>query len=59
MKKKVIFGNSCAGHLMVKGHILQALAKQLKNNKDFNVYVFNETEKFLKDLNEYKQLQTK
>ncbi|MBZ9622858.1 hypothetical protein G9F71_008330 [Clostridium sp. FP2] len=59
MKKKVIFGNHCAGHLMTKGHILQALAKQLKNNKDFNVYVFNETDEFLKDLNEYKQLQIK
>lgn len=59
MKKKVIFSNDCAGHLMTKGHILQALAKQLKNNIDFNVYIFNETEKFINDLNEYKQLQIK
>ena len=56
MKKKVVFSNDCAGYLMINGHILQALAKQLKNNKDFNVYIFNETEKFLNDLDNYKQL---
>jgi hypothetical protein len=56
MKKKVVFGNHCAGWLMVNGHILNNIGKQDKGDKKLNVYIFNETEEFLKDLNKYKQL---
>lgn len=56
MKKQVIFNNHCAGWLMQQGFVLLDIGKRDKDNKEFNVYIFNKSEELVKKLQEYKSI---
>jgi hypothetical protein len=55
MKKEyIVFSMNLAGYLMQKGFVLKRMEKTTRDNSNRNVFIFNESDNFLKVVEEYK-----
>lgn len=55
MKKEyIVFSMNLAGYLMQKGFVLKRMEKTKRDNSNRNVFIFNESDNFLKVVEEYK-----
>jgi hypothetical protein len=55
MKKEyIVFSMNLAGYLMQKGFVLKRMEKTTRDNSNRNVFIFNESDNFLKVVEDFK-----
>lgn len=60
MKREyIVFNNQLAGYLMLRKFVLKRMGKSDKKGSNLNIYFFNESDKLLETVKEFKQLKNK